>query len=179
MISMGPRPHLWSFANKSACLAPKSQVSMGPCPHLWLVHANQRLSDQNYKSLWVPALICGFCKRNSDFRTRMTSLYGSQTSRDISSMQESMISTRITSHHGPSHHLWFCAFKIAYLAPELQVSLGPRPRLSFCACKTARLSSDLLVSMGPCLHLWFLHVNQRLWDQNYKSLWVPALICGF
>ena len=33
---------------------------MGPSPPLWLLHAKQRLLDQNYKSLWVPDLICGF-----------------------------------------------------------------------------------------------------------------------
>ena len=31
---MGPRPHLWFFAFKTATLAPELQVSMGPNPHL-------------------------------------------------------------------------------------------------------------------------------------------------
>ena len=34
-VSMGPRPHLWFFAFKTAALAPELQVSMGPGPHLW------------------------------------------------------------------------------------------------------------------------------------------------
>ena len=29
------------------------------------------------------------------------------------------------------------------------------------------------------LHMLFLHLKQRLWQQNCKSLWVPALICCF
>ena len=29
------------------------------------------------------------------------------------------------------------------------------------------------------LHMLFLHLKQRLWHQNCKSLWVPALICCF
>ena len=57
--------------------------------------------------------------------------------------------------------------------------MGPIPHLSLCACKTTRLTSEILVSMGPSLHLWFLHAKLRLYDQNYKSLWDPALICLF
>ena len=80
-VSMGPRPHLcFFFAFKTATLAPELQVSMGPSPHLWLLHAKQRLLDQNYKSLWVSAFICSFCIQNCDFRIRITSLYWSQTS---------------------------------------------------------------------------------------------------
>ena len=48
---MGPRPHLWFSAIKTATLAPELQVSIGPNPHLWFLHAKQRLLDQNYKSL--------------------------------------------------------------------------------------------------------------------------------
>ena len=70
-------------------------------------------------------------------------------------------------------------FKTATLGPELQVPMGPRPHLRFCAFKTATLESELLVSMGPSPHLWYLQAKQRLLDQNYKPLWVPAIICGF
>ena len=35
-------------------------VSMGPSLHLWILHAKQRLYDQNYKSLLVPDLTYGF-----------------------------------------------------------------------------------------------------------------------
>ena len=77
---MGPRHHLWLFAFKTAPLAAELQVSMGPSPHLWFLLAKHRLLDQNNKSPWVPALICGFCMQNSDIMTRITSLYWSQTS---------------------------------------------------------------------------------------------------
>ena len=33
---------------------------MSPCPYLWLLHAKQRDLHQNDKSIWVPAIICGF-----------------------------------------------------------------------------------------------------------------------
>ena len=63
LVSMGPRPHLWICACKTACLPPELQVSMGPSPHLRFLHAKQRLSDQNYKSLWVIDLTCRFVQK--------------------------------------------------------------------------------------------------------------------
>ena len=100
-VSIGPRPHLWFFAFKMGTLAPELQVSMGPSPHLRFLHAKQRLLDQIYKSLWVPAIICGFVHKNSAFNIRITSLYGSQ----------------------PSFVAFAC--KTATLGPEIQVSIGP------------------------------------------------------
>ena len=67
-------------------------VSMGPSPHLWYMNAKQRLLGQNNKSLCVPALICVFWMQNSDFCTRITSLYGSQISPVVLCMQNSVIS---------------------------------------------------------------------------------------
>ena len=151
----GSQPSSVDFACKTATFGPESQVSMGPSLHLWILHAKQTLLDQNYKSLWVPALICGFCMENSDFWTRITSLYGSQ----------------------PSSVVFAC--KTAILGPQLQVSMGPRPHLCFFAFKTKSLAPELQVSLGPSPHLMFLHAKQRLLDQNYKSPWVPAIICGF
>ena len=59
-VSAGPRHDLSLCAFKTACLAPALLVSIGPSPHLWLLHAKQRLLDQNNKSLWVPDMICRF-----------------------------------------------------------------------------------------------------------------------
>ena len=39
---MGPSPHLWLCAFKTANLAPELQVSMGPDLTCHLVHAKQR-----------------------------------------------------------------------------------------------------------------------------------------
>ena len=33
--------------------------------------------------------------------------------------------------------------------------------------------------MGPSPNLRLLHTKQRVWDQNFKSLWVPDLTYGF
>ena len=70
---------------------------MCPSPHLWFLHAKQRILYQNFKSLWVPALICGFCMPNSEFWLRITSIYGSQTSPSLLYNQNGVICTRISS----------------------------------------------------------------------------------
>ena len=93
--------------------------------------------------------------QKSKFRTRLTSLYGSQTSSAVLSPHNSVLSTITKMLYWFSPHLWFCA------------------------CKTAWLASELLVSMGPCPHTWFLDAKQQLLDQNNKSLWVPDLTCHF
>ena len=56
-----------------------------------------------FQSLWVPALICSFCMPNSEFWTRITSLYGSQTLPVVLCMQNSLICTRISSIYGFQH----------------------------------------------------------------------------
>ena len=106
-------------------------------------------------SLWVPDLTYGFLIQNNVIRTRITSLYVSQLSSVV------------------------FAGKTATFESELKVSMVPRHNLSFCAFKTTWLASELLVSMGPSPHFWFLQEKQRLKDRNFKSLWVPALICCF
>ena len=151
-VSIGPRTHPWFSACKTACLASELLVSMDTSPHLWFLHAKQRLLEQNYKYLCVPALICGFCIHNSAFWTRISSLNGSQTS-----------SVVLSTHN--------CVINIDYMCSS--------PRLWFCACKTATLALELLVSMGPSLHLCFLLAKQRLLDPNNKSLLVPDNTCPF
>ena len=60
------------------------------------VHAKRRDEHQNYKSLWVPALIGGFCMQNSDFWSRITSLCGSQASPVVLCMEYRVICTGMT-----------------------------------------------------------------------------------
>ena len=103
-VSMGPRYHLSFCACKTASLVQEKLVTKGPSPHLWFLHAKQQNLDHNYMSLWVPDLTY-FASENhrwglgpletsfscdnhavfrsqndSDFWTRITSLYGSQPS---------------------------------------------------------------------------------------------------
>ena len=108
--------------------------------------------------------------QNSDFWTRITSLYGSQTWPVVLCMQNSNFSTWITSLYGSQPLSEVFACKPATFGPKLHVSMGPRTHLWFSACKTACLVSELLVSIDPSPHLWFLHEKQRLMDQK-KSLY--------
>ena len=85
------------FECKTAAFEAELQVSMCPSSHLWFFHVKQRILDQNFKSLWVPALICGFCIPNSEIWPRITSLYGSQTSPALLCNQIGVICTRISS----------------------------------------------------------------------------------
>ena len=138
----GSQPSSAVFAFKTATLPPELLVSMGPSPHLWLLHAKQRLLDQNYYSLLVPTLICGFCIQNSDFSPRVASNYGSQPSSVVLCTHTSGIITRITSLYGsqPSSEVFAC--KTATFESELQVSMGPRHRLLICGCETEQIESE-------------------------------------
>ena len=70
-VSMGPRPHLSFCACKPALLASEILVSVGPSPHLFF-----------------------FGMQNRDFRTRLTSLYWSQTPSVVLSTHYSVLSRR-------------------------------------------------------------------------------------
>ena len=188
-VSMSTRHNLSFCACKTAWWAPELPLSLCPSSNLWFLNAKQRILDQNYKSPLVPDLICGFCMQNIDFWTRITSVYGSQTSPVVLCMQNSVISTESLVSIRPSPHLWLCAFKTATLAlewlvymvssphlcfcacktetlgPDLQVCMGPRPHLSFRACKTSWLAPESLVSMCPIRHLWFLDANSDFWTR--------------
>ena len=101
---------------QTATLALELLISIVPCPHLRFLHANQRLLEQNYKSVWDPDHTCRLCMQDSVISTWITSLYGSL----------------------PSSAVFAC--KTATFGAELQVCMGPRPHLSFCACKSAWLA---------------------------------------
>ena len=146
---MGPRPHLPFCAFKRAPLGSEFYISIGPSTPLWFLHANRRLLDQNYKSLWVPVLtcrfvhakqrdlpqtdtsiwvparICGFCMKNSVFWSRITSLYGSQTSPVVLGLENSVISIRITGLYGSQASCVVFGCKTATFGPEKQVSMVP------------------------------------------------------
>ena len=131
---MSPRHNLSFCACKTARFAAEWQVCMGSSPPL-----------------------CFFNMQNSDFRTRLTSLYVSQTS------------------------LWFWAHITACLAQEKKDCMGSSPHVWFCACKSATLAPELLVSIGPSPHLRFLHAKQRNLDQHpslYGYHTSPVVLCA-
>ena len=157
---MGSSSHLWFCACKTATLGLELQVSA------W----------------WIDPT-CGFCMQNSDFWTRITSLYGSQTLHLwFSACKTACLASELQVYMGPSPHLWFLHAKQRLMEPELQVSMGESQTSSvgFVHENQRRFWTEWQVSMGSKLHLWFFCMqNSDFMDQNYKSLWVPDLICGF
>ena len=146
---------------------------------------------------------------NSVISTRNTRLYRFQPSSVVLCMQNSAFWTGITSLCGSKTPPVVFSIKTATSGPESQVSMGPRlyrfhpssvvlciqksdlmttiacvngaqtSPVIFGASKTECLASEILISMGPSPHLWFLHVNQRLFEQKCMSLWVPELTCDY
>ena len=176
---MGPKPHLSFCASKRVWLAPEIIVSMGPSPHLLFIGAKLCLLGQNDKSLWVPVLICGLWMQNSDFWTRIASVYWSQMYPNALCMQNNVISTWNTSLYRshPSSMVFAC--KTATFGPELQASMGSRLHLSYWECKTSYLASENLSLCDPVLIYGFWHAKQRLLDQNNKSPWVQDMTYRF
>ena len=100
------------FASKTANSGPELQVSKVPRPNLWFcVYKTVRLASELLVSMDPSPHLLFFCMQNSEFSTRITSLYCSQ----------------------PSSVVFAC--KTANLGPELQVSMVPRPNLLFCVTK--------------------------------------------
>ena len=79
--------------------------------------------------------------QSSDFRTRLTSVYGSQTSSMVLSTPNSVLSTRIKRQYG----------------------FQPSPVVLF--MQTATLALEILVSIVSSSHLWFLHTKSDFWTR--------------
>ena len=138
-VSVGPRPHLSFCTCKTAWW---DSGSIGPSPYLCFLHAKQRLLEQNYKSLWVPDLMCGFWMQSSNLWTGITRLYESQTEPVVLCLQNSVIAPECQVYIGSSSHLCFFSCKTTTLWPDLQVCMGPRPHLWFWANITAWLVQE-------------------------------------
>ena len=116
--------------------------------------------------------------QNSDFSTRISSLYRSQTSTMVLAFKTSWLAPELLVSMGPIPHLsllqskqrlldqnfksllspdltyGFLHAKTATFGSELQVSMGPWLRLLICECKTACLDPEWHLSIGLSLHLW-------------------------
>ena len=75
------------------------------------------------------------CIQNSDFKIRITSLYGFQPSFVAFACKTAPLGPELQVSMSPRPHLWFFTFKTANLAPKLQVSLGSRPPCRFVHAK--------------------------------------------
>ena len=120
-----------------------------------------------------------FCIQNSDFSTRIASLYGSQPSSVVLCIHKSVIMTRIKSLYGSqTSPVVLCkqnnvisirktslygsllssagfASKTATFGSELQGSMCPRHCPLICSCEIAQIAPELLISMGSRPHLSF------------------------
>ena len=128
---MGPSYHMPFCDCNAARLAPELLVPMGPSPYL------------------------RFCVQKSDFWSRITSLYGTQTTPVVLCMQDSVISTWITSLY------------------------GSLPSSVVIACKTANIGPKYNSLWVPDLTCRFVHAKRHDLHQKDKITWVPILICGF
>ena len=134
--------------------------------------------------------------QNSVICTSMTSLYGFQHSSVFFSCKTATLRLDLQVCMGPRLHLLIWAHITACLAQEALVSMGSS---SFCMQKSdfwGRITTlygsqttpvvfcmqySVISTRITCLYLsqCFLHAKQLLFDQNHKSLWVPALTCCF
>ena len=153
---MSPTLNLSFCACKTAWFAPEWQVYTGSSPHL-----------------------CYFFMQISDFRTRLTSLYGSQTSTVVLSTQNRVLSTRIKRLHWLQPSRVVLCMQISDFRTWITRLYWSQPSSVFFACKTAWLAWEILVSICPRPHDWFFDVKQRLLDRHNKSLWVPNVTCHF
>ena len=150
-----------------------------PSSEVFSTH-NFVLSTRINRLQWFqPSSVCFFFMQNSNFMTRLTSLYGSQTSSVVLSTHNSVLSTRINRLY------WFqpspvvlCMQNSDFRTRITSLCGSKTPPVVF-AFKTATFGAELEVSMCPSSHLWFLHTQQRILDQNFKAVRVPDFICGF
>ena len=147
------------FVRSKQRLASELLVSMGPRPHLSVFACKTACFSTRITSLYgsqtSPVVLC---IHNSDIiAPELTSLYGSQTSPVVLCMQNSVIRSRITSL------LWVPDF----------------------TCRFVHAKQRLLRSRNTSLYwsqtspMVFCIQNCDFSTRICKSLWVPALICGF
>ena len=97
----GSLPSSVVFALKQRLLGKHYKSLWVPDLTCHLEHAKQRDLYQNDKSTCVPVLICVFfCMQNSDFRSSLINLYGSQTSSVVLSTHNCVINARVSRLYG-------------------------------------------------------------------------------
>ena len=139
---MGSSAHLQFCAFKTEALGPILHVSMGPRPPLRFYACKTACLASELLLSRVPAIISGFCTQNSDFWTRITSLYGSQISTVVLCMQYSVISTRITSLHGSQTSPVILCKQNSVISIRITGLYGSQPACVVFACKTASFGPE-------------------------------------
>ena len=135
------------------------------------MQGKQRDYLQNYKSLWVPALICGFCMQNNDFWIRNTSLYGSQTSPVHLRMHNCVLRSRMTLAYWSQPPSVVLCIRNSDFSIRITSLYGSQPSFVVFACKTTTLGPELQVSMGPRPHVFFFCIQNSDFSTRIASLY--------
>ena len=151
----GSQPLSVLFAWKTSTFGPEYKSLSVPDLTCRFVYAKQRDLHKNKMTIWVPALTCGLCMQNSDFRTRITNLCRWIDPTCGFCMQNSDFWTRITSLYG------------SQTSPVILCLQNSVPSFR---------NTSLYGSQSSSV---FLHSKRRLLDPNNKSLLVPDITCRF
>ena len=200
LVSMGPRPHLWFWLQNSVFWDRIISLYWSQSSPVVLCRQYAAISTSLYGSQTPPVILCMqnrvirtrisilhesqpssvvLCIQNSDFMTRITCMYGSQTSTVDLCMQNSVLTTQINSLYVSQTSSVVLSTHNSVLSTRIKRQYGFQPSPVDLWMQTATLALESLVSIVPCPHLRFWHANQRLLDQNNKSLWVQDLTCRF
>ena len=116
---------------------------------------------------------------NSNFSTRITSLYVSQPSSVVFACKTAHFGPEFQVSMGPSLHLRFLHAKQRVLAQNYKSLWVPDLTCPCVQSKRRDLQQNIKSILVPALIYGFVLAKQRLYDQTYKSVWVPDLICSF
>ena len=111
------------FACKTATSGPVKQVSMGPIHDLSFCSCTTACLASEFLVSMAPSTLLWFLHANSDFWTRITNLYGSQTLPVVFCMQYNVIRTRITCLYGSQPLSVVFSCKTLYLSQTSPVTL--------------------------------------------------------
>ena len=145
-------------------------------------------------------LICGFCMQNSNFRTRITSLYRFQTSPMFFCIQNSDFSTRIAILYGSQPSSVVLCIHNSGIMTRINSLNGSQTLPVILCLQNSVISTRItslcksqtwlscrfvhsqqcdfsiriaLLSMGPSLHLWFCWIPTTTWvASELTSLYV-------
>ena len=111
------------------------------------------------------------CVHNSDIMPRINILYRFQTSPVVLCMQNSVISSRNTSLRGSQTSSVVLCVQNNVISIRITGLNGSQPSLVVFAFKTATLGPESHVSMAPRPHLWFFPTQNSAFSTRIASLY--------
>ena len=153
---MSPRYNLSFCVCKTAWFAPEWQVYMGSSHHLRFYFMQKsdfmtRLTSLYGSQTWSVAL----STHKSLLSARIKRLYGFQPSPVVLCMQNCDFWTRITSLYGSQTWPVILCMYNSVLSIRINSLYGSQPSSVVYACKTATFGQDLQISKGTRPHLSF------------------------